>query len=148
MHVMQTYCFDVTMCVGPSMQPTFNAAGDIVLIDRLSHRLRSVRKGQVVVATAPSNAEQTVCKRVRGLPGDHIKYPRPRTGKLDFSWKRKGVTVPEGHVWLQGDNENNSTDSRHYGPVPEALVRGTVVARIWPLSGIGAVGPVVLKTGR
>lgn len=42
------------------------------------------------------------------------------------------VTVPLGHVWLAGDNMANSTDSRHYGPVPLGMVRGKVLARVWP----------------
>nr|CDI52276.1 related to IMP1-protease, mitochondrial [Melanopsichium pennsylvanicum 4] len=42
------------------------------------------------------------------------------------------VTVPLGHVWLAGDNMGNSTDSRHYGPVPLGMVRGKVLARVWP----------------
>ena len=139
MHVMQTYCFDVTMCVGPSMLPTINSAGDIVLIDRMTHRLRDLVVGDVVLAKSPSDPTQTVCKRVRGVPGDHVCYSRPRTGNMEFSWNREGITVPNGHVWLQGDNESDSTDSRHYGPVPGALVRGTVVCRIWPLPVAGAL---------
>jgi len=43
-----------------------------------------------------------------------------------------GIRVPSGHLWLEGDNPDNSTDSRTYGPVPAALVRGTVVAKLWP----------------
>ncbi|EPQ28246.1 uncharacterized protein PFL1_04073 [Pseudozyma flocculosa PF-1] len=42
------------------------------------------------------------------------------------------VTVPSGHVWLTGDNLGNSTDSRHYGPVPMGLVKGKVVAKVFP----------------
>jgi hypothetical protein len=42
-------------------------------------------------------------------------------------------------VWLQGDNTRNSNDSRHYGPVPLAMLRGRVCYRIFPLSEIGAV---------
>jgi inner membrane protease subunit 1 len=40
--------------------------------------------------------------------------------------------VPEGHCWLLGDNLPASRDSRAYGPVPLALVKGKVVARVWP----------------
>ncbi|WWC86189.1 signal peptidase I [Kwoniella dendrophila CBS 6074] len=42
------------------------------------------------------------------------------------------IKIPKGHVWLVGDNLSNSTDSRKYGPVPVAMVKGKVLARIWP----------------
>ena len=43
---------------------------------------------------------------------------------------KEDTLVPAGHVWLQGDNPANSTDSRHYGPVPLALVQGRVVLKV------------------
>jgi Signal peptidase, peptidase S26 len=46
----------------------------------------------------------------------------PLTGRL--------VKIPKGHVWLQGDNMANSNDSRDYGAVPEAILKGRVLARI------------------
>ena len=49
------------------------------------------------------------------------------------------VQIPQGHVWLQGDNYYNSTDSRHYGPVPYAVLRGRVVLKVWPLWEAGWV---------
>jgi hypothetical protein len=43
-------------------------------------------------------------------------------------------TVPPNHVWLEGDNPLQSTDSRHYGPVSEMCLRGRVLLRLWPIS--------------
>lgn len=40
------------------------------------------------------------------------------------------IKVPRGHVWLQGDNLACSIDSRDYGPVPEATLKGRVLARV------------------
>ncbi|KQB85322.1 signal peptidase I [Corynebacterium oculi] len=55
------------------------------------------------------------------------------------------VTVPEGNVWVMGDNRTNSGDSRahmgdeYQGTVPVENIRGKTVARIWPLNRIGLV---------
>ena len=52
---------------------------------------------------------------------------------------RSARQIPPHHVWLQGDNTRNSNDSRHYGPVPLAMLRGRVCFRFWPLSRAGAI---------
>ena len=48
-------------------------------------------------------------------------------------YKKAFIQVPTNHVWLEGDNPMHSTDSRHYGPIPESALRGRIVKRIWPL---------------
>ncbi|GAW09352.1 signal peptidase I family protein [Lentinula edodes] len=43
------------------------------------------------------------------------------------------VLVPKGHIWICGDNMTHSRDSRDYGPVPIALIRSKLFARVLPL---------------
>lgn len=88
------------------------------------HVRSPIAVGDVVVAHHPSRPG-TVCKRVTGLPGDQVL----------LSGGGKMITVPDGHVWLEGDNPGNSSDSRLYGALPLALLQGRVVARLWPLRG-------------
>jgi len=88
----------------------------------LAHVRSPVSVGDVVVLQHP-HRRGTICKRVLGLPGDQVLYYR---GLL---------VVPDGHVWVEGDNPANSADSRQYGPVPASLIIGRVVARVWPLRG-------------
>ena len=54
--------------------------------------------------------------------------------------KKEMVTVPEGHLWLEGDNPIYSIDSRHYGPIPIKSVRGRLVARLFPWNRAGNDG--------
>ena len=45
--------------------------------------------------------------------------------------------MPDGHCWLLGDNLQESRDSRVYGPIPLALIKGKVIARVSPWSDMG-----------
>ena len=142
-----TFLLQITMCVGPSMLPTFSPAGAIVLVDRLSPRLGLLQVGDVVISKSPTNPHGTICKRILGMAGDSVRYIQPRSKYGGRSTHDEGkeiiVTVPPGHVWLQGDNLKNSSDSRHYGCVPMALVTGRVFFRYWPLHRAG-----VIRTGK
>lgn len=110
------------------MLPTFNVRGDILITEYVSPRVGKIRAGDVVVATKPTDPRVNVLKRVRGVAGEKI-WVQPKAAMHAIR-----LTVPEGHVWLEGDNAAQSTDSREYGPVPKALVRGKVIARCWPPS--------------
>ena len=66
---------------------------------------------------------------VNGVPFDE-PYLAPGFKMRD----RAPVYIPTDHVWVMGDNRNNSQDSRRFGPVPMDEVVGRAFVRIWPLS--------------
>ncbi len=139
------------------MLPTLSYEGDRVLISPLPYwsigtkRRKGPKRGELVFAYSPNDPTYSVCKRVIGVEGDLIEV-EPRIGgrqkwvgdgdDLESSERRldpgaihhKGesewVRISKGTVWLVGDNLSNSTDSRTYGPVPLAMVKGKVLARV------------------
>ncbi|KAJ1995105.1 hypothetical protein EDC05_001196 [Coemansia umbellata] len=110
---------------GPSMLPTINIVGDFLLVERLPGWRKRIKIGEIVTFVSPLNPQKRASKRVLGMPGDVVCVD-PTMDKLAF------VVVPRGHVWLQGDNYSNSTDSRTYGPVPMGLLRGRVLGCFLP----------------
>jgi signal peptidase I len=104
---------------------------------RLWTRLTTgVSVGDVVVVQHPDRIG-TVCKRVVGLPGDVVTKPSMRKQVTQRLQRRRSglMVIPDGHIWVEGDNPWNSSDSRSYGSVPAALIVGRVLMRVWPLRG-------------
>ena len=103
---------------------------------------RSIGEGVGVVQ--PSTQE--FIKRVVGLPGETVEsrggqvfvngrrliepYLSPGTVTVNLA----PVTVPEGELFVMGDNRANSSDSRAFGPVRRDSVVGRAVLRVWPLA--------------
>jgi signal peptidase I len=126
-----------------SMTPTI-AVGDLLVVDRWQSR---VERSDVVVVPHPGTGELLV-KRVVGLGGDRVAIedgvlvvddqpvcePAIDPARQDGVWFGP-VTVPDGAVFLLGDDRAGSIDSRDFGPVPAADVEGHVTARVWPSPG-------------
>ncbi|XP_074319224.1 mitochondrial ATP-independent inner membrane protease subunit 1a-like [Silene latifolia] len=134
LHVTDTYLLSTSIVHGPSMLPTLNMRGDVILMDKLSHRFGKVEAGDVVFVKSPQNPSRVLTKRVLGLEGDVVSYDS-RYGIPE------SLVVPKGHVWIQGDNIYASNDSRHFGAVPYGLILGKALCRIWPLAEFGTLGP-------
>lgn len=134
---------------GQSMEPTFHD-GDYVIVNRLAYRGSDFTRGDVVVFPYPLNREEDFIKRVIALPGDRVYIQggqvyvnsvailedylaEPTFGNM------AELVVPEGHVFVMGDNRNDSSDSRVWGPLGVDEVIGKAIFRYWPFADMGTV---------
>ena len=112
-----------------------------------------VRSGLILTGLLPKNSGHHLIKRVIGVAGDHITADGTSALSvngvpLDETYVRQGaapssvpfdVVVPEGCVWVMGDNRSNSSDSRfhqddpHGGAVPLTDVVGVATNVVWPV---------------
>lgn len=112
------------------MLPTFSANLEWIIEDALSVRLgHPLARGELVVLDSPRVPNGQICKRIIGLPGDIVCVDP--SGERGMSTEH--CLIPKGHIWIAGDNAAASLDSRDYGPVPIALVRSRVFAKVWRL---------------
>nr|TKS01957.1 hypothetical protein D5086_0000167890 [Populus alba] len=129
LHLTNNYLVSPTLVYGPSMLPTLNLTGDVLLVEHVSHRFQKVGPGDVVLVRSPLDPTKMVTKRIVGMEGDQINF-LPDPSITDIC---RTIMVPKGHIWIQGDNMYASCDSRHYGPVPYGLVQGKLFFRAWGL---------------
>jgi signal peptidase I len=126
-----------------SMEPNLYA-GDFVLVNKAVYFFDKLpQRGDVIVFRYPLNPDTTpYIKRVIGLPGDHIRIDLGKVFVNDEQitepyitegTTRGGLwTVPEGQLFVMGDNRANSSDSRTWGYVPMENVIGRAELIYWP----------------
>jgi len=134
---------------GPSMQPNL-MSGQYVIVNKLAYRLGKPARGDVIMFYFPRNPLEEYIKRVVGLPGDKVTIENgvvyingevldepylDQSPLYNGSWM-----VPEGHLFVLGDNRNDSSDSHNWGTVPLSYVIGKAVLVYWPPTDWGAVG--------
>lgn len=122
--------------------------------EHIFYPLHPPQRGDIVVFHPPvGRAEKPYIKRVIGLPGEHVAIhdgsvyingellEEPYLGATTTSWPGRPpdyeIIVPEGHIFLLGDNRNNSTDSRSFGPVAIDEIIGKAWFSYWPSSHLG-----------
>eukprot|EP00093_Oithona_nana_P012199 12199.XXX_757166_756485_1 [CDS] Oithona nana genome sequencing. len=118
-YTFKQYLFDIWVLEESSMEPTLKD-GQIVVT---THKT-SLSRGDIIIVKHPQSPDERVCKRIIALPGDTVSY------------KKDTIAIPNGQVWLEGDNKKESLDSRHFGTVPIGLLQGVVMFSLNPLKKI------------
>lgn len=129
---------------GVSMENTLHDR-ERLMVDKLSYRFIEPKRGEIIVFRFPQDPRSRFVKRVIGIPGDTVEI---RNGvvylndvPLDEPYIKEPprdnmpkVTVRPDHVFVMGDNRNNSLDSRHppVGQVPYNLIVGRALFSYWP----------------
>lgn len=151
--VIQAFLVQAFYIPSSSMEPTLDV-GDRVLVNKLSYRLHDVNRGDLVVFERPDGGQSEIkdlIKRVIALPGETVEaregtvvidgrvleepYLAEDETVVDFA----PVEVPDDHVFVMGDNRDDSRDSRTFGPIHEDEIVGRAFLRVWPLTGIGTL---------
>ena len=159
--LIKAFLFQAYYIPSPSMNPTL-FEGDRILVNKLSYKLHSVNRGDLIVFDTPeASGEDDLIKRVIGLPGEFVNVEEERIEidgglllepYLPLSSNIKsfatpvncvnrpnenyGCRIPDDHVFVMGDNRSNSRDSRFFGPVPIEDVKGRAFIRVWPIGDI------------
>ncbi|HSK48766.1 MAG TPA: signal peptidase I [Coriobacteriia bacterium] len=137
-----------------SMLPTIELK-DRLLAEKITYRfVRPPRQGEIVVFANPDSSDpvaRILIKRVIATGGQTVDIKDEQVyvdgKKLDepYTYGKPSalgtvslpITVPEGYVWLMGDNRPNSGDSRFFGPQPVSAVQGRAFWTYWPPGRFG-----------
>ncbi|HTH93146.1 MAG TPA: signal peptidase I [Candidatus Paceibacterota bacterium] len=149
--LIQAFIIRPFIVSGTSMDPVIQN-GQYLIIDEVTYHFHGPQRGDVIVFKAPPEPTKYYIKRVIGLPGDTVKL---RDGKITIINKDhpEGFTldepylthlstdsgtyvVPADEYFVMGDNRSGSYDSRSWGMLPDANIRGRALIRLLPVNNI------------
>jgi signal peptidase I len=163
--LVRVYVLQQFYISGPSMESTLYG-NNRVLVNKLSYRLSSINRGDVVVFDRVTTSDGTVShddliKRVIALPGDTLEIKNctviVNSKPIVESYLDKDVlglvdpvnrcrvanlptqTIPAKKIFVMGDNRPESFDSRSFGPISESLIVGRAFAIVWPFNRISTL---------
>ena len=154
---LRTFVFQAYEIPSESMEPTIHGNAqvhDMVFSEKITYYTRSPQYKDIVTFTDPELPSRILIKRVIAVGGqtvdlqdgkvvvDGVALDEPYVhGSQSFELPGSSLsfpyTVPEGCLWVMGDNREWSQDSRWFGAIEESSVTGRAVLVYWPVSDIG-----------
>jgi signal peptidase I len=133
------------------MNPTFET-NQYLIVDQLSYRTHEPHRRDVVIFRFPLNPKDFYIKRVIGLPNETITiqgsdvYIQEAGSETSYKLEEPyieftsnnnlEVSLSDEEYFVMGDNRPNSSDSRHWGVLPEKFIVGRAFIRLLPLKNI------------
>jgi signal peptidase I len=153
--IIKKFLIEQYVVYGESMMPTIQN-GNRLIVNKIGYEISSPERFDLIVFKA--TPEEDYIKRVIGLPGDRIVYKddqlyinnkkvdepylqefkrftanRTLTGDFTLEEITGREKVPEGKIFVLGDNRLHSIDSRHIGFVDMKDIVGEANIRYWPV---------------
>jgi len=145
------FIFQIVTVSGESMVPTMQN-NDKLILEKVSYRITSPKKNDIVVIRYPADIRERLIKRVIAVSGDKIKindnilYINDEAideyyKNEDFMQDYDEAVVPQDSIFILGDNRNFSKDSRSsdIGFVKLNLIEGKAVLRLYPFNKMGRI---------
>lgn len=147
--IIRSFLFTMIRVDGQSMIETLQH-GDRLFVTVLDVKLGGVENEDVIICNYPGEGSTYFVKRVIAQPGetveikDGVTYVDGVAREEEYiehkPWADYGpYTVPEGKVFVMGDNRADSRDSRNVGALDDDMIVGKVRCIWWPLNRIGLV---------
>ncbi|MBI2251369.1 MAG: signal peptidase I [Armatimonadetes bacterium] len=136
----------VSIIKGSSMEPEFHS-GERVIINLFKYYFSDPKKFEVIVFKCPYDPDKIYIKRVIAQGGEKLEikngdvYINDQLSIEPFKIKKYienygPIQIPKNHLFVMGDNRQNSEDSRIFGAIPLKLVKGKAALIFWPLGSL------------
>lgn len=151
--IIKTFLFQPVQVDGTSMFPTLKD-NDRLMVNKIEYFVSDPHRGDIVILNSPVEPGKLYIKRVIGLGGESVaikdghfyinneilneSYIDSTLDTIIYNNMSEWF-VPNGYVFVVGDNRNGSYDSRQMGPIQLDAIKGEAFLRMYPFNHFGSL---------
>ncbi|HUU49666.1 MAG TPA: signal peptidase I [Nitrospinota bacterium] len=143
--IIRTFVIQAFKIPSGSMLPTLQI-GDHILVSKFIYRFKDPQRGDIIVFKFPGDEKRDFIKRLIGLPNEEVEVKNNQVFINNkplhepyaiyeedlLSKKNYGpYHLPDGHLFVMGDNRDNSLDSRAWGFLDKNKIKGKAWRIYW-----------------